>query len=66
MNYPLLLSQQACDRNTIVQRTRTTLAWLTARVLLLMLLLMPQPGSAHDKLPPKFVTGLLDLPISNY
>jgi hypothetical protein len=27
---------------------------------------MPQPGSAQDKLTPKFVTGLLDLPISNY
>jgi hypothetical protein len=27
---------------------------------------MPQPGSAQDKLPPKFVTGLLDLPLSNY
>ena len=66
MNYPLLPSQQSCDRKTIVQRTRSTLAWLTASILVLMLLLMPQPGSAHDKLPPKFVTGLLDLPLSNY
>jgi hypothetical protein len=66
VNYPLLLSQQACDRKTIVQRTRTTLAWLTASVLVLTLLLMPQPGSAQDKLTPKFVTGLLDLPLSNY
>ena len=66
MNYSLLLSQQACDRKTIVQRTRTTLAWLTASVLVLTLLLMPQPGSAQDKLTPKFVTGLLDLPLSNY
>jgi hypothetical protein len=66
VNYSLLPSQQSCDRNTIVRRTRTALAWLTASVLVLTLLLMPQPGSAHDKLPPKFVTGLLDLPLSNY
>jgi hypothetical protein len=66
VNYPLLPSQQSCDRKTIVQRTSNTLAWLTASVLVLTLLLMPQPGSAQDKLTPKFVTGLLDLPLSNY
>jgi len=66
VNYPLVPSQQSCDRNTIVQRTRTTLAWLAASVLVLTLILMPQPGSAQDKLTPKFVTGLLDLPLSNY
>jgi hypothetical protein len=27
---------------------------------------MPQPGSAEEKLPPKFVTGLLDFNLSNY
>jgi hypothetical protein len=35
-------------------------------MLVLALILMPQPGSAQEKLPPKFVTGLLDLPLSNY
>jgi len=35
-------------------------------VLVLTLILMPQPGSAQDKVTPKFVTGLLDLNISNY
>jgi hypothetical protein len=59
----VLLSQQWRDRSTIVHRTRTALAWLTTSVLVLTLILMPQPGSAQDKLTPKFVTGLLDLPI---
>src|SRR5262245_49795501 len=57
----------------IVHRTRTALAWLTTSMLVLALILMPQPGSAQEKCPPteakcppKFVTGLLDLPLSNY
>ena len=66
MEKPLLLPQPSCHLKTIVHCTRTTLAWLTASVLVLMLLLMPQPGLAQEKLPPKFVTGLLDLPLSNY
>jgi hypothetical protein len=66
VNYPLVPSQQSYDRKTIVQRTYTTLAWLTASVLVITLILMPQLGSAQDKLTPKFVTGLLDLPLSNY
>jgi hypothetical protein len=63
---PLSLSQQWCDLDTVVQRTHRVLAWLTASVLVCALILMPQPGSAEEKLPPKFVTGLLDLPLSNY
>ena len=73
MKKPLLLSQQSCGLHTMVHRTRTALAWLTASMLVLALILMPQPGSAQEKClpkeykcPPKFVTGLLDLPLSNY
>jgi hypothetical protein len=35
-------------------------------MLVLTLILMPRPGSAQENLPPKFVTGLLDLPLSDY
>ena len=48
MEKPLLLSQQLCDLQTIVHRTRPALAWLTASVLVLTLILMPQPGSAQE------------------
>ena len=65
MEKPLLLSQRSYGIKTI-QRAHTALAWLTASVLVLALILIPQPGSAQEKLPPKFVTGLLDLPLSNY
>ena len=64
MEKPLLLSQRSCGLKTI-QRAHTALVWLTASALLLTLILMPQSGSAQEKLPPKFVTGLLDLPLSN-
>ena len=42
------------------EHTRPVLAWLTISTLVLILILMPHPGSAQDNLPPKFVTGLLD------
>jgi hypothetical protein len=69
VKHPLLPFQQSCDHNTMVSRTRTALAWLTTSVLVLTLLLTPQLGAAEDKEPPKeppFVTGLLDLNLSNY
>jgi hypothetical protein len=63
---PLVLSQQVCDLHTIGHCTRPALAWLTTSVLVFTLILMPHPGSAQENLPPKFVTGLLDLPLSDY
>ena len=45
--------------------TRTALAWFATSVLVLALVLMPLTGATEDKEPP-FVTGLLDLPVSNY
>lgn len=45
--------------------TRTACAWLATSALVLSLMLTPQTGATQDKEPP-FVTGLLDLPISNY
>lgn len=61
-----VLSQPACDLHTMSHRTCPALVWLAAGVLMLTLILMPHPGSAQDNLPPKFVTGLLDLPLSDY
>ena len=66
MEKSFVLSQHACDLPPRGHRTRTALAWLTASVLGLALILVPHPGSAQDTLTPKFVTGLLDLPLSNY
>src|SRR5262245_31715348 len=61
-----VLSQPACDLHTMSHRTCPAFVWLAAGVLMLTLILMPRPGSAQENLPPKFVTGLLDLPLSNY
>jgi hypothetical protein len=63
---PQVLSHTACNLHTMIHRSRPALIWLTAGVLMLTLILMPHPGSAQDNLPPKFVTGLLDLPLSDY
>ena len=66
MEKPQVLSHTACNLHTMIHRSRPALIWLTAGVLMLTLILMPHPGSAQDNLPPKFVTGLLDLPLSDY
>jgi len=48
-----------------VPLTRTALVWLATSVLVLALMLTPQTGATEEKEPP-FVSGLLDLNLSNY
>ncbi len=63
MNVPLRHDVSTCGRSTVLRRTRIIFAWLAMS--LLMSLLTPHLGAAADKEPP-FITGLLDLPLSNY
>lgn len=62
MNVPLRLDASSC-RRTLARRTRTVFAWLAMS--LLMCLLTPPLGAAEDKATP-FITGVLDLSLSNY
>jgi len=58
-----LLYQQSHRHGTIVRRTRPVLALLAASLLVLSTMLMPQSGATEEKIP--FVTGVLDLPLTN-
>lgn len=61
MNRPPYLSRLLRVR----RRPGGVLAWFTMSVLMFALCLTPQPGSAETQ-EPAFVSGVLDLPISNY
>jgi hypothetical protein len=56
-------SQPARRGGTIVHRARTALAWLATSGLVLAIMLTPHTGATQEKVP--FVTGVLDLPLSN-
>lgn len=60
-----LPSQPSRHAGALVRHTRTTLAWLAASALVLSIILTPHIGATADKEPP-FVTGLLDLNLSDY
>ena len=57
------LSQLSRHHGTMVRHTRIALAWLATSVLVLSIMLTPQTGAAQGKIP--FVTGVLDLPLTN-
>lgn len=65
MNVPLRRGATVRCQDTRQQRPYLFLAWLATSMLLLTLVLMPRLSAAADKEPP-FITGLLDLPFSNY
>ena len=65
MKVPLRPGPLSSSRSLRLRRTRTALVWLATSMLMLMLMLMPRLSAAEDKEPP-FITGLLDLPFSNY
>ncbi|MGE3536909.1 MAG: hypothetical protein AB7N91_05645 [Candidatus Tectimicrobiota bacterium] len=65
MNVPLRQEHASCGRGLRLRRVRTTLIWLTTSMFMLLLMLTPRLGATQDKEPP-FITGLLDLPFSNY
>jgi hypothetical protein len=63
-----LPSQPSYCGDTIVRHTRTALVWLATSVLVLSIMLTPQTGATEERrcCDPAFVTGLLDLNLSDY